>query len=266
MQAFERGLRDLGYVEGREIRFEYCYAEGRPERLPALAADLVRLPCDVIVAGVNPEILAAKRATNTIPIVMVLARDPVQAGLIVSLARPGGNVTGLTIDAAPEAWGKRVELLHLAVPRGSHFALLQTASYPMAAHHVEAVMQAARARRLDIRLVTIARAADFEATVARLARKRIDAVLAFADPTLFAERRAVVDAAIRHRMPVLYTIREFVDAGGLLSYGADIPNLYYRAPSTSTDCSKGPGRRTCRSNSRENLNWWSMSKPLVAWD
>jgi putative ABC transport system substrate-binding protein len=230
--AFLQGLRDLGYVEGRNVVIEYRSAEGKLERLPALAAELVALKVDVIVTGGGtPTALAAKQATRTVPVVFSSAADPVTDGLVTSLARPGGNVTGLT-NLTPELVGKCLEQLKQAVPGVSQVAVLWQ---PDAAgeHTDKDMLQGAEvaARALGVRLqfVKARGPGDFDRAFLDMTRARAGALAVWGNAIFNSERRRLVDLAAKHRLPAVYTSRDFVDAGGLMTYGANLADLFRRA-------------------------------------
>jgi putative ABC transport system substrate-binding protein len=228
-RALDDGLRELGYVVGRDLILERRFADGQPERLPALAAELVRLKVDVIVTGSNPVIEAVKQATTTIPIVMGVSRDPVGSGFVASLARPGGNITGLANDPAPDIQAKNLELLKEAVPRVSRVALLWS-PFPSGADSYRSVVESA-ARRLGLgfRAMAVRGPAEIEGAFAAMSRERVDGLVVLQDPVMLAARRDVVGLAARHRLPAVYALREFVDAGGLMSYGVNIAQQFRRA-------------------------------------
>jgi len=232
LEAFRHGLRDLGYVEGRNVVIEYRDAEGKLERLPALAAELVALKVDVILAPATPTALAAKQATKTIPIVFAVAGDPVGSGLVTSLARPGGNVTGLSV-LSTELVGKCLELLTQAVPGVSRVAALWQPGV-VGERTEKDVLKAAEvaARALGVRLqfVEARGPADIDRAFSDMTRERAGALTVLGGGSmLFAERRRLVDLAAKHRLPAVYTAREFVDAGGLIAYGPNFADLYRRA-------------------------------------
>jgi len=228
--AIEEALRDLGYVEGRNIVAHRRYAEGRPERLPDLAADLVRLNVDIIVATTNPAIAAAKRATTSIPIIMVIASDPVGTGFVASLARPGGNVTGVTLDTGPELNGKRVELLNAILPKASRVAVLRNPAEPGAVQSWNAAEEAGRRLGITVRSVEIRGLDDFEPAFATMVRERADGVvLVSAGPVAFTRRRHIVGLAAQAKLPAVYGLREWVDDGGLMSYGPSLIDLWRRS-------------------------------------
>ena len=231
-EAFLQGLRDLGYVEGRNVVIEYRDAEGKLERLLALAAELVALKVDIIVAPGTPQALAAKQATRTLPIVFAVAGDPVGSGLVTSLARPGGNVTGLS-SVTSDLVGKCLEQLAQAVPGVSRVAVLwQPGGF---GERAEKDMQKAAevaGRTLGVRLqfVEARRPADIDRAFPDMTRAHAGALTVLGGGTmLFAERRRLVDLAAKNRLPAVYPWRDFVDAGGLMSYGANFPDLYRRA-------------------------------------
>src|SRR5882724_7487037 len=230
-EAFRQGLRDLGYVEGRNVVIEYRDAEGKPERLPALAAELVALKVDVILAAGEPHALAAKQATKTIPIVFTVAADPVASGLVTSLARPGGNVTGLS-SVGPDLVGKRLEQLKQAVPGVSRVAVLWQ---PGAADErtekdlLKGAEVAARALGVRLQFVEARGPADIDRAFSDMTRARAGALNVLGSAMFFNERRRLVDLAAKHRLPAVYTSRESVDAGGLMAYGANFADLFRRA-------------------------------------
>jgi len=229
--SFHQALHELGYTEGQNIAIERRYAEWKLDRLPDLAAELVRLKVDVIVASSTPSARAAKRATSTIPIVVTAMADPVGDELVASLARPGGNVTGTTF-LGPELIGKRLGLLKETVPALSRVAALW---HPGAygEHTMGVVLKetevAARALGVQLQLVPALGPSDFDSAFSAMTRERAGAVIVLPSPMLFGEHRRIVDLAARSRLPAMYQAREFVDAGGLMSYGANLPDLFRRA-------------------------------------
>ncbi len=226
VEAFTQGLRDLGYVEGQNITIDYRWAEGQDDRFPDLAAELVRLKADVIVTTGTPATLAAKQATKTVPIVMASSGNPVQSGLVASLARPGGNVTGLSIFA-PELEGKRLELLKEAVPRLSRVALLWNPANPALTVVFQQTQIAAKALRLTPQpVVEVRRVDDFELAFATIAGARPQALVVLVDRLLLAHRRRIVDFAANSRLPAMYGYRDYVDAGGLMSYAPSNIDLF----------------------------------------
>jgi putative ABC transport system substrate-binding protein len=231
IDALETGLRDLGYVEGRNVLIEHRSAEGRAERLPDVAAELVRLGVDVIVAGVNPGIAAAQHATTTIPIVMVYGADPVGRGFIASLQRPGGNITGGTIDVGAEMYGKNLALLREAAPGASRVAFLWNPAFPGIAPYVKTMEHATRQSGVRFQSVKVEAPREFESAFAAMAEERAEALVVFGDPLTFAHRGPLTELAARYRLPAIYPYREFADAGGLMSYGPNLPAFWRRAAS-----------------------------------
>jgi putative tryptophan/tyrosine transport system substrate-binding protein len=230
-EAFRQGLRDLDYVEGRNVVIEYRDAEGKPERLAALAAELVALKVDVIVVGGTAAALAAKQATRTIPIVFASAIDPVTTGLVTSLARPGGNVTGLSIFA-PELVGKNLEQLKQAVPGVSRVAALwQPGAVPERTEKdiLKGAEVAARALGVRLQFFEARGPADFDRAFSDMTKARAGALTVLPSSMLLVERRRLVDLAAKNRLPAVYPTREFVDAGGLMSYGPNLADMYRRA-------------------------------------
>jgi putative ABC transport system substrate-binding protein len=231
LEAFLQGLRDLGYVEGRNVVIEYRSAEGKWERFPALAAELVALKVDVIVAANSLAVLPAKQATRTIPIVFTGVPDAVGSGLVASLARPGGNVTGLSA-LAPELVGKCLEQLKQAVPAVSRVAVLwQPGAFGERTEKdmLKAADVAARALGVRLQFVEARGRDDFDRAFSDMSRARAGALTVLTSGMFFNERRRLVALAAKNRLPAVYPWREGVDAGGLMSYGANIADLYRRA-------------------------------------
>ena len=236
VDAFRQGLRELGYDEGHSISLEYRWAEGKDERLPELAADLVRLKVDVIVAGAGA-VGAAKHATTTIPIVMPVSGDPVRDGFVTSLARPGGNITGLT-TLSGELPGKWLELLKETLPRISRVAVLWD---PVGSpSQVQASEAAARALGVRLHVLKVDRANGFEPALAEARKKEAGALITLGSPFFYVHRARLVELATKHRLPTIYPQREFVmGAGGLMSYGADYHDQFRRAASYVDKILKG---------------------------
>ena len=228
-RALVKGLQELGYEEGRNVLLEQRLAFGKQERLPDLAADLVRLNVDVIVTGANPAIAAVKNATTTIPVVMATSRDPVGSGFVASLARPGGNITGLSADPTPEVQSKRLELLKEAVPKASRLALLWNPQPPGAETYRKIVEDAARAHGMSLQIVAARARSEFESAFAAMARGRAEAVVVLPDPVFFTARALVVPLATKYRLPAVFNAREFVELGGLMSYGPSVADQFRRA-------------------------------------
>jgi putative ABC transport system substrate-binding protein len=228
IEAFRQGLRELGYVEGQNIFIEYRYAEGIYERLPALAAELVRLKVNVIVSHSTPGPSAAKQATSTIPIVMTSAGDPVGSGLVSSMAQPGGNITGLSL-MAPELGGKRLQLLKQILPGLSRVAVLWNATNPYASMVAREAEAAATTLGVQLQSLAVRGPDDFEGALAAATKGRAGALMVAEDPLTITKRTQIVDFAAKNRLPAMYGVKEFVDAGGLMSYGAHLADLYRRA-------------------------------------
>jgi putative ABC transport system substrate-binding protein len=231
LDSFRQGLRERGYVEGQNIVVEYRAADGKIERFPELARELVGLNLDLIVAGNTPAARAAKEATTNIPIVVPVMGDPVGDGLVASLARPGGNITGLTF-LGPELATKRLELLKQALPTVSRVAALwHPGAYGESTmRDMMRKMEAAAASLLvRLQLVSVRGAAEFDRAFSAMAAEHADALIVLPSPMLFSERRHIVDLATRHRLPSIAMAREFAELGGLMAYGARIPDLFRRA-------------------------------------
>jgi len=234
VEAFRQQLRTVGYIEGQHIAIEYRWAEGRDDRLPSLAAELVRLDPVVIVTTGTPGTLAAMQATKTIPIVMASSADPVRSGIVASLAQPGGNVTGFTI-LGPELEGKRMELLEQAVPRFSRVAGLWNPANPGITYYLEATQAAGRALHVTVGpVVEVRRVEELENAFSAIANARPDALAVLADRSLLAHRRRIVEFAAARRLPGMYPYGEYVDAGGLMSYAPSNPELF-RGAATYVD-------------------------------
>ena len=225
---FREGLRDLGYVEGRNVRIEYRWAEGKYERFPELVAELVALKVDVMVTAGTPAALAVKRATVTIPLVMVAVGDPVGTGLVASLARPGGSMTGLT-SIAPDLEGKRLELLREAVPKLSRVSVIWNPTNPF---HVTAERQArsaAQTLHMTVHSVGVRTAQELDPAFDAIVRERPGAFIVLADRVFLHNRSRIVAFAARQRLPGVYAYRELVEAGGLMSFGPNYADMHRRA-------------------------------------
>ena len=228
VQAFQRGLKDLGWVDGQNIVIEWRFAGGRAERLPDLAAELVRLQVDLIVVPSTPTALAAKNATKTIPLVTVGVGDPVGLGLVASLARPGGNITGLTSVVSPETAGKQLELLKEAVPKVSRVAVLWNPATPGTALFLKETEVASRALGVQLQSLEARSLNDFDSAFAAMSTKHAGALLVLGDVMFVTHRVRPADLAAKSRLPAMYTLREYVEAGGLMSYGPITPELFRR--------------------------------------
>jgi putative tryptophan/tyrosine transport system substrate-binding protein len=226
-EAIRLALRERGYIEGQNIAVEYLYAEGKFDRLPELAAELVRRKVDIILVSGNRAILATKNATKTIPIVMIgQGIDPVMAGFVESLARPGGNITGIT-NLSPELGGKRLELLKEAVPKVARVVVLYDPAAPAGAHSAkEDLPVAARALRLTIQPLEVRTADDFDRVFAGMGKQRPDGLYVFGSALMIANQKRIIGFALKSRLPSVYDNREAAEAGGLMSYGADLLDSY----------------------------------------
>ena len=229
--AFRQGLRDLGYVEGQNITLEYRYAHGKAERYAALVSELVRLQVNVMVVGSAAATLAAKNATQTIPIVTVGGGDPVHSGVVASLARPSGNVTGLVFEAAPEIFGKYVELLAETVPRLSRIAGLVDPRDPRntSTTHWSAADLAAKRRGIVLQQVDVGGDDDVPRAFRRITDQRAGAVIVFSGPFLYSLRKQIADHALKNGLPAISAYRAGPEAGGLMSYGPSLSDLWRRA-------------------------------------
>jgi putative ABC transport system substrate-binding protein len=225
--AFRQGLRELGWVEGENLAIEWRFAEGRPDLLSDLAAELVRLRLELIAGG-EPEIRAARKLTSTIPLVMTVSAAPEQTGLVASLARPGGNVTGLSIMARDSA-SKRLELLKKTVPQASHIAVLWNAADQAKVLEYQDTQSAVEALGVILHSVEVRRPEDFDHAFATIAAMRPDALLVFAGYLTVAFRQEIADFALRHGLPTMSEIRTFADTGLLMTYGASLSALDRRA-------------------------------------
>jgi len=224
--ALHEGMRDLGYVDGRNVVYEQRYGAGRMERLPELAAELVRLRVDVIVTGSTIHVQAAQHATSTIPIVMVFTADPVGSGFVASLARPGGNITGLSADASPELWAKYLTFLKEIVPRLSRVGVLGQVSTQVGFSELETA-----SRRMDLALdvADIRKPEDFDGAFAALVNKRVGAVVVVIGPLTYLLKERIAEAALKYRLPAMANADQYAQAGLLMSYGPSLQELYHRA-------------------------------------
>jgi putative ABC transport system substrate-binding protein len=213
VEAFRQGLHDLGYVEGKNIVIKYRYAEGKLDRLPALAAELVRLKVDVIVTGAPPPTRSAKKATVTIPIVMAFDDDPVGNGFVASLARPGGNITGLS-SLAPELSGKQLELMKEIVPRLSRMGVFGDVTRPGIPQALREINLAADAFGVQVQYLEVRGPKDIETAFRAASKERADAILVLGSPVLNSQRKQVIELAVKSRLPAIYVNLEFVEAGG----------------------------------------------------
>ena len=230
IDAFRQGLRALSYMDGTNVVIEWRFAQGDFNRLPDLAADLVQRKVDVIVvAGGEPVTFAAKRATQTIPIVMANAFDPVTSGLVGSLARPGGNITGFTTTPGPEIHGKQTELLRESMPKLSRLGVLINPTNTFNSLALKEIEATAQRFAISIQVVEARSADDFEGGFAMLTRRRAQALLQVPDPTLLNQRTRLIELETKNRLPTMHSSLEYADAGALMAYGADRTELFRRA-------------------------------------
>jgi putative ABC transport system substrate-binding protein len=229
-EAFREGLREIGWVEGKNLVIEYRFAEGQSDRLPDLATELVRLKVDVIAAGPTPPVLAAKKATGTIPIVGMSLTDPVGLGLVASLARFGGNVTGVTYSVGTETFGKGLELLKEAVPKVRRVAILSNPASPSQSLAIASLKSAARSLGLELLLLEARGPIQFDGAFAAMAKDGVEALFVVTDPTYLLPGAAarLADLAVKSRLPSMHAQRAAVEPGGLMSYGPSIVAIYRR--------------------------------------
>jgi putative ABC transport system substrate-binding protein len=230
LEAFRQALRELGYVEGQNIAIEYRYAEGKLDRLPALAGELVRLKVDIIVAASTPAALAAKNATKEIPIVFETIIDPVASGVAASLARPGGNITGVTMGGA-ELYGKRLELLKETIPKLTRAGILWNPTSTAAQLNLKETRAAAQPLKLEVQSLEVRSPEDIEPAFDAATRAKVSAMMITQSPPLTMYSKRIVDLAARHRLPVIYPQRQWPDSGGLMSYGSNVDDSYRRLAS-----------------------------------
>jgi len=227
--AFRQGLRELGYVEGKNIVIEYRYAEGKQDLQTDLAAELVRLKVDLIVTSSTPGVLAVKKTSSTVPIVFAtISDDPVASGLVASLARPGGNITGLTL-LGPELGGKRLELLKEAVPNVTRVALLWNSANPSHGLQSKETHAAAQAMGLQLQSLEVRSSREFDSAFETALRERAQALITLPEPLFNTHLKRIVEFAAKNRLPAMYAVPEFADTGGLMAYGPSYPDLYRRA-------------------------------------
>jgi putative ABC transport system substrate-binding protein len=225
VEAFLRKLRELGWIEGQNLIIEYRWAEGKVERLPDLAVELVRRKVDVIVAPAGSAALAAKNATTTIPIVMIFPSDPVETGLVASLSRPGGNITGTTFTPGPEIFGKQLQILKETIPRASRVAILWNPLDPSFALQMKEVETAARSLGVRLQHVEARGPEEFDRAFAAMAQERADALLVNGTSTFLVHRTKLAELAVKGRLPTMFSYRESVEAGGLMAYAVNMSDF-----------------------------------------
>ena len=228
IEAFRQGLRELGYVEGKNIVIDYRSGEGNPDRVRALAVELVRLQVDIIVTAGASTTRAAKAATTTVPIVMAQDIDPVGSGFVTSLARPGGNITGLS-TLGPELSGKRLELLKEIVPKLSRVAVLGTSTVPGHSQMIREIEHAAKAFSVELQYLDVLDSKSIETALRAANKGRAEVILTLQSPILFSQRAQIIDLAVKNRLPAMYFQTEYVATGGLMSYSANLNDLARRA-------------------------------------
>jgi putative ABC transport system substrate-binding protein len=237
-RAFRQGLRDLGWIEGRSISIEYRYADGSSDRLPELIADLVQRKVDVIVTAVTNDALAAKAASREIPIVMAAAGDPVATGIVASLAHPGGNITGLS-QMNPDLVGKRLELIKEIVPNPSPMAVLWNPDDPISRLTHDETQAPARKLGIEVHSFPVRDTVELDWALVESAKRRAAAIAMMPNPVFVTNLKRIADFAARNSLPSMFHLREFADAGGLLSYGVDRSDLFRRAASYVDKILKG---------------------------
>lgn len=258
VEAFRQGLRDFGYNEGEDILIEYRWAEGRYERFPKLIAELIAANVDVLVTAGTPASLALQRATKTIPVVMIAVGDPIGTGLVASLGRPGGNLTGLT-SIAPELEGKRLELLREVMPSVAHVAVLWNPVNPFQATSIRQLTEAAQSLRIKVLSLEARSLGEIEAAFATILEERAQALFVLADRVFLHNRARIMAFAMRERLPGVHAYRELVHAGGLMSYGPSYEDMHRRAGSyvnvilKGADPAKLPVQRPMKFNLVVNL-------------
>jgi ABC-type uncharacterized transport system substrate-binding protein len=252
--AFQQGLKEVGYVEGQNLAVEYRWAQGRYDQLPGLIDDLVRRRVAVIAAtGGDPSPQIAKAATQTIPIVFTANSDPVREGLVANLNRPGGNLTGITIFG-PAAVTKRMQLMHELMPKAATIAYLMNPNNPNAEMEMKTAQNAARSLGQAMTVLSASNESELDTAFAVMAQQRADALVVASDTFFVWRRDQLVGLAARHALPAMYYLREFAQAGGLMTYGNSLTDVYRRVASTLVGFSKTKSRVTCLSSSPRNLN------------
>ena len=237
-EALLQGLREFGWIEGKNLEIEYRYADGQLNKLPALAADLVRRHVDLMVVGSTPGAFAAKQATSTIPIVMVTTGDPVVNGLVKSLARPGGNITGMTA-LAQELGAKRLEIFRETFPTAGVIAILANPDTPDTRPSVVGVENAARSLGIKVRLLQARDPAEISNAFATLKKDGVKTLMVLQDAMFVAQQKQIVDLAAKTQIPAIYAVQDFVEVGGLMFYGVDLTDMYRRAASHVDKILKG---------------------------
>jgi putative ABC transport system substrate-binding protein len=229
IEGFRLGLRERGYVEGKTIDIQYRWANGKIDAMPAIVAELIALKVDVLITAGTPGALAAKKATATIPIVMAAVGDAVEVGIVPSLARPGGNITGLS-TLYTQLEGKRIQILHELVPKLKHIALLANPANPFTTHMLRSALAATKSRHLTTQVYEVSSVGGFEKVFAAITKSKPDAMAVLADrPFLVSNRQRIVEFAAQNHLPAMYPFSEFMDDGGLVFYGPNFPEMFRRA-------------------------------------
>lgn len=250
IDAFTRRLAELGWTDGRNVTIEYRWAAGDNQRMTEFAAEFVQRKVDVIVSSANGVNIASK-ATSSIPIVFAAFNDPIASGLVKSLSRPGGNVTGLTVQPSDLA-GKRIALLHEIVPNMRRLSALANVAGSGFARETGGVKAAAAALNVEAEILELRSADDIAPALARLKQRRPDGLYVLSEPLVNANKTRIVQMVMEERIPTIFGFREFVDAGGLMSYGANFPDLFRRAADFTDKILRGEKPPTCRCSSRSN--------------
>jgi len=254
IRAFGEGLQERGYVEGRNLSVEHRFAEGRADRVPTIAADLTKLNVDVFVTSVDRWAIAVRQAAANTPIVMTMAEDPVGAGLVKSLAHPGGSITGLTIVAGPEIYGKNLELLKEILPKGARIAILFNADSPINARYLKTIQEAARTLEVSLIPVGVRRVEDFEPAFARMKRERAAGLVGLGEPLFASHRRRLADLAIQSGLMSSWPIRGTPMRVDWSRTAPTRPICGAGQPATWPRFSRGPRRPTCRWSSPRSSN------------
>lgn len=254
LTAFREGLKEMGYEEPQSVTIDFRWAENQYDRLPALAADLVNRRVDVIAATSMPSAMAAKRATSTIPIIFETGIDPVATGLVASLARPGGNLTGVAMLTAP-LMSKRLELLSELVPQARAIGLLVNPTTTNAELMIGDAQETARTMRVRLDILKAGTESEIDTAFATLANLKTGALVVAPDPLFFQRSRQIIERAARDAIPTIYFLRELAAEGGLISYGADLNAAYRQLGVYTGKTLKGASQRTCRSSSRRSSSW-----------
>ena len=253
MEAFRQGLHDLGYIEGKNITVEYRHADGKAERLPELAAELVRTNVDLIVTSSTPGVWAIQKASATLPIVFTVISHPVENGIVASFARPGGSVTGLTI-LTEELSGKRLELLKETMPQVSRVGAFSDLTNPTQPLEWEEILTVAQGLGLKLQSLGVRSTNDFDSAFDMALRQRAQAIVTLPQPLINAHRSRILDFAAKNKLPAMYPLGDYVEAGGLMSYAPVYTDLYRRAATYVDKILKEPSPPTCRSSNRQSLS------------